>query len=57
MFKNGKELSGVFKGNVVVSAVYQGVVVIWQAIKSCFGKGFWINAAPWVNNDGWKNTP
>ena len=57
MFKNGKELSGVFKGNVVVSAVYQGVVVIWQAIKSCFGKGFWINAAPWVNSDGWKNTP
>lgn len=39
----------------VVSAVYKGLVLVWTAIRSCFGKGYWINDKPWVNNDAWKN--
>ena len=57
MFKNQKEFSGAYLGQVVISSVYQGTVITWQAVKSCFGKGFWINTAPWVNTDGWKNIP
>lgn len=35
--------------------VYKGSNLVWQAIKSCFGLGYWINNAPWINTDGWKN--
>ena len=38
-----------------VSVVYRYGKIIWQAIASCFGRGFWINDNPWVNTDSWKN--
>lgn len=40
---------------LVVKAVYRGANLVWMAIKSCFGAGYWINAAPWLNDEGWKN--
>lgn len=40
----------------VVSAVYKGLVLVWTAIRSCFGKGYWINDKPWVDEDAWKNS-
>lgn len=43
-----------FDGREIVS-VYKGLQLVWSAIRSCFGKGFWINDKPWVNNDAWKN--
>ena len=43
-----------FGGREIVS-VYKGLQLVWSAIRSCFGKGFWINDKPWVNNDAWKN--
>lgn len=52
-----KEFQALYVGNKIISVVYQGAAIIWQAIKSCFGKGIWINSAPWVNTDGWKNLP
>lgn len=30
-------------------------VVVWQAIRSCFGYGAWINDAPYLNDEGWNN--
>lgn len=35
--------------------IYKGAVVVWEAIKSCFGRGFWTNIQPWSNKDGWSN--
>ena len=29
--------------------------LVWQAISSCFGAGYWINEYAWKNTDGWKN--
>lgn len=29
--------------------------LIWEAIKSCFGSGFWISNRPWINNNAWRN--
>lgn len=29
--------------------------LIWEAIRSCFGSGWWINNRPWLNNNAWKN--
>ena len=38
-----------------VTEIYKGANLVWTAIKSCFGKGFWINEKPWLNDDAWKN--
>lgn len=55
IYKDGKETAYIFKGDKAIAEVYKGAVLVWQAIRSCFGKGFWINDKPWNNEDGWKN--
>lgn len=33
-----------------------GIVrTVWEYVKSCFGKGFWIGEQPWSATDGWKS--
>lgn len=49
-----KRIEGGFIG-VPITVVYRYGKIIWQAIASCFGRGYWINEKPWVNSDGWKN--
>ena len=53
--KNFKDQTAEYFGQKTVVAVYKGLCLVWQLIKSCFGKGYWINEAPWINDDGWKN--
>lgn len=36
-------------------AVYHGLRLVWIAVRSCFGKGIWLNDKPWINSDKWKN--
>lgn len=55
IYKGDTEVSAIYKGNRVIAEVYKGAVLVWQAIRSCFGRGFWINDKPWNNDDGWKN--
>lgn len=38
-----------------VEALYYGSILIWQALRSCFGKGYWRNNKPWINKEGWRN--
>ena len=33
----------------------EGARLVWTAIKSCFGAGYWVNEKPWLNSEGWKN--
>ena len=44
----------VLKNKAVVS-IYLGAKLIWEAINSCFGKGYWINNKPWNNKDKWRD--
>jgi len=37
------------------TAVYIGARMIWEAVKSCYGKGIWLPEKPWLDNDTWKN--
>lgn len=46
IFKNGKEVSVVYIGQKAIQAVYMGAVWVWQAVRSCFGSGVWINEKP-----------
>lgn len=50
-----REVTGVYFGEKVITAVYKGSRLVWQAIRSCFGNGFWINDKPWIDTDAWKN--
>lgn len=56
IYKDEKEIIGVFKGDVPISAIYKGDKLVWQAIRSCFGSGAWINERPWLGEDPWKDS-
>ncbi|MBQ9203473.1 MAG: hypothetical protein IJ155_04435 [Prevotella sp.] len=38
----------------VITAIYHAGQLVWEAVKSCFGKG-WNNDLGWNNDDGWNN--
>lgn len=50
-----KEITDVHFGEISMSAIYQGVVLLWEAVRSCFGRGRWVNEKPWLNDDAWRN--
>lgn len=50
-----KEITGITAFGHVVTAVYAGARLVWQAVRSCFGAGWWNNGKPWDNTEGWKN--
>lgn len=51
---NDKEISAIAWGTKVIGAVYHGARLVWQNVRSCFGKGYWIGSKPWISNDNWK---
>lgn len=55
LYKGQKEITAIYKGIKAISAIYKGAKLVWQAIRSCFGSGFWVNEKPWINEEGWKN--
>lgn len=52
---NGKEVVAIHTKGKVISAVYKGAKHVWQAVRSCFGSGHWVNAKAWVNQEAWRN--
>lgn len=62
IYRNGIELTGlktpkkesIGKG-LTVQAIYYMGVVLYQAIRSCFGSGIWVNTKSWANDEAWKN--
>jgi hypothetical protein len=50
-----REVTIVHAFGKMCSFVAQGARLIWQALRSCFGNGSWVNNAPWNNTDGWRN--
>lgn len=54
-FKNKAEITGIFTAKTPIQAIYRFGVVLWQAVRSCFGSGMWINEKPWINDEAWKN--
>lgn len=55
IFFGDKEITLVQLGNKVITQIYLGAKLVWEAIRSCFGSGFWKNETPWSNTEGWKN--
>ena len=55
IYKKRKEIEEIYYGKIPITEIYQGAKLVWEAIRSCFGKGFWVKDAPWNNTDGWRN--
>jgi hypothetical protein len=53
--RNGKEIVELYRGATPIVEMYRGKVLVYQAVRSCFGSGYWINEKPWINEDVWKN--
>ena len=51
----GKNISVAYYGSKAISAIYQGALLVWTAIRSCFGSGIWAGEKPWIGTDNWKN--
>jgi len=47
--KDGKEATMVFH------VVNGRPILVWQAVRSCFGSGVWVSAKPWLGQEKWKN--
>ncbi len=52
---NRRDIKEIITQNRVITYVYQKGHLLYEAILSCFGKGYWLNDAPFINDDGWKN--
>ena len=56
---NNKEISDIHIDGKKITTWYSWVnhkvTIIWEAIKSCFGYGMWINKKPWLNKEAWRN--
>lgn len=55
IYIGNKDISLIYYANKSISEIYYGSKLVWQAIKSCFASGFWVNEKPWINTEGWKN--
>ena len=55
IYKNEKEITGIYVADKVITAVYAGARIVWEAIRSCYGKGYWADERPWIDEDGWKD--
>lgn len=56
IYKDNKEIITINYGERPIVAVYKGDRLVWQAVRSCFGSGQWVNNRPWINNEAWKNS-
>lgn len=56
IIKNSLTMQARYYGTKAISAVYHGAKLVWEAISSCFGSGYWINNRPWSNTDSWRNS-
>ena len=52
---NFKNIETLYYGKLVIQDIRKGAQTVWEAIKGCFGSGFWKNEKEWINNEGWRN--
>ena len=52
---NNKEIYEIVKSQKQIAYLRQGLVLIWTAIRSCFGEGVWHQNKKWISTDKWKN--
>lgn len=54
LYINDKKVSLIYFGEKAISTVRKGSLLVWQAVRSCFGAGYWRGDKPWIGTDAWK---
>lgn len=58
IYQGNTETTGIHSNGKSAQEVWNYVNGVWrmvyQAIRSCFGAGFWRGDKPWIGSDGWK---
>lgn len=52
---NFRNIETIINNNHTIQTIYKGTKLVWEAPKSCFSKGFWINLKGFNNNEPWRN--
>lgn len=52
----GKEITARMWGNVPCRLSMPGARLVWSAISSCFGLGYWKGDEPWNGSDAWNGS-
>jgi len=55
LFYKNKEIINILHENKPIQTIYHLSKIVWQAVRSCFGAGYWNNDKPWSNEEGWTN--
>ena len=40
---------------LATAAIYKGSRLTWEGVRSCYGKGYWIEEKPWIDEDKWRD--
>jgi len=52
---NGETVETQMINGEMVSEMWLNGELIWQAVRSCFGSGYWIDEKPWLDDEVWKD--
>lgn len=55
LYVKDKSITTIYKGKRHLAVIYQGAKLVWQYVRSCFGRGYWITDKAWSNDNGWAN--
>lgn len=52
---DGKEFASQMMNGGTIETMWLNGHIIWQGIRSCYGKGYWRPEKPWLDNEKWKD--
>lgn len=52
---NGKNIASMMINGKMIQTKHLNGHLIWQAVRSCFGSGVWIDEKPWIDDEAWKD--
>lgn len=52
--RGNREIVAVSLGRRAIAAVWRGARLVWEAVSSCFGRGYWKGDEPWNGADAWR---
>lgn len=52
---NGHEFNQGLIGSGVAENMWLDGKLIYQGVRSCYGKGYWRPSKPWLDNEKWKD--
>lgn len=55
IYYNKRSTSSLTAYGKVIQQLHYGAILIWEAVRSCFGSGMWVSAKPWIGTEAWKN--